>query len=120
MQAATPGNANTDLAIVTLQPSESTHGALPQGERPGGFAEAPVKGPVATGEATGISVPGLTIREEPKRVEQPASRLTSVLYSERVRGIPTATLSRPASPGVANDPANDWRTLSGVDMCTRS
>lgn len=93
------GNANADLAIATLHPAERPDRSVPEGERPARFAEAPVKGPLSTGEASGISVPNLTLREDPnKPADLSTSKFTTVLYAEAVRNIPTATLSAPLRP----------------------
>ena len=93
-----PGNGNADLAAASLRPGASQ--AVPQGVRPGQFAEAPDKGPISTGEVTGVRVPNLTIRDpDPaKRVDMPAPKFVTVVYAEKIRSIPTATLSAPLRP----------------------
>ncbi len=59
------GNANADVAIASLHPSENPDTAVPNGDRPGRFSKAPTQGPAASGDANAtasLTVPDLTIR----------------------------------------------------------
>ena len=92
------GNGKVDIAVVGLNPNAK--GKVPDGSRPGQFAQAPNVGEIATGEVSGgFGVPNLTIRESkpaaPPHVEPPRKM---VLYSDRLRSLPVSTLSIPLHP----------------------
>lgn len=96
------GNAQTDIAIAGLHPSDKLNGPLPDGARPGQFSRAPVVGEPATGPVgTGLAVPDLTIREDHSKTAD-APRVTqnrkAVLYADKLRGLPISTLSVPLRP----------------------
>ena len=103
--ARTAGNAKTDVAVANLHPVENSN-AIPDGARAGRFSTAPVGGDASTGDVRGgggITVPNLTVREDrTKPIEPPGfdanSKTVTVLYSEKVRNIPTSTLSVPLRP----------------------
>jgi len=96
------GNANADVAIASLHPSENPDTAVPNGDRPGRFSKAPTQGPAASGDANAtasLTVPDLTIR--PPKVEPPPPPplpTHEILYAERLRGVPMSTLSVPLRP----------------------
>jgi hypothetical protein len=113
------GNATADIAIASLHPAD--HAALPPGgARPGQFSEAPTKGAADAGDVNGVSVPNLavrdpnpngadigrrdtspSVREPPKKPvdsAMPALAPRTILYAERIRNIPVATLSAPLRP----------------------
>jgi hypothetical protein len=114
-----PGNSKTDLAVASLNPSERSAAAVPQGQRSGQFAEATEKGPISTGEPSGIGVPGLTIREEPvKRFEPTAGKVAPVLYTDKVRSIPVVTLSAPLRPASRMIPRGIEARFQGRNVYT--
>ena len=103
------GNANVDLAIANLHPTDVIRGPVPEAARPGQFSKAPEKGEEATGElaTAGAIVPNLTIRKAaPKAGEiQEVEPAKIVLYAERLRSVPLASVSvplRPASRAIPN------------------
>jgi hypothetical protein len=94
---ANKGNARADVAIASLHPTE-TAAPLPNGDLPAQFSKAPTQGAAASGDAAAsLSVPNLTIRQ-PKQEAAPETPTKVVLYAERVRSIPTSTLSVPLRP----------------------
>jgi hypothetical protein len=108
------GNSKTDLAIASLHPADALNGPLPDGSRPGRFSTAPASGDAASGDVRGsggLTVPNLTIREDrPKSLEPPPidtnQKTLTVLYSEKVKSIPTSTLSVPLRPSSRTIPRN--------------
>ena len=104
--APSAGNAKTDVAVASLHPAENAN-AIPDGARAGRFSTAPVGGDASTGDVRGgggITVPNLAVREDrTKPIEPPgfdpnSGKAVTVLYSEKVRNIPTSTLSVPLRP----------------------
>ena len=103
--APSNGNSKTDVAVASLHPVENSN-AVPDGARAGRFSTAPVGGDASTGDVRGgggITVPNLTVREDrTKPIEPPGfgtnQKGVMVLYSEKVRNIPTSTLSVPLRP----------------------
>jgi hypothetical protein len=96
------GNAQTNLAIASLHPSDKLTGPLPDGSRPGQFSRAPTVGEPASGPGgVGLSVPDLTIREDhskPADAPRVTANRKAVLYADKLRGIPISTLSVPLRP----------------------
>ena len=102
---AHPGNAQADIAIASLHPSENPDAAVPNGDRPGRFSKAPKQGEASSGDAistAAVTVPDLAIRTpkvEPAPPPPPPPIPThEILYSDSVRGIPQSTLSVPLRP----------------------
>ena len=94
------GNANADIAVASLHPTENADAPVPNGDRPGQFSKAPVQGETASGDASSsaaLTVPDLTIRNV-KPEAAPKIATEEILYTERVRNIPLATLSVPLRP----------------------
>ena len=106
------GNGKVDIAVVGLHPTDK--GQVPDGSRPGQFAQAPTVGEIATGEVKGgIGVPNLTIHDERKPLAPPhvdAPRKI-VLYSDRLRSLPVSTLSVPLHPASRTIPARHRRKI---------
>jgi hypothetical protein len=96
------GNAQTDIAIAGLHPTDKLNGPLPDGARPGQFSRAPTVGEPASGAVgTGLSVPDLTIREDHSKPADPPRvnpNRKAVLYADKLRGLPISTLSVPLRP----------------------
>jgi hypothetical protein len=98
------GNAKADIAIASLHPSENATPSVPDGGRTGRFSKAPETGAAASGDlgkSGAVKVPDLTIREDrakPVKAPPDPTRTKAVLYTERVRSIPLATLSVPLRP----------------------
>lgn len=97
------GNAQADIAVASLHPSENADAAVPNGDRPGRFSKAPKQGEPASGDNTAsatLTVPDLTIRQPKPEPPPPPPPIPTheVLYAERVRGIPQSTLSVPLRP----------------------
>jgi hypothetical protein len=113
------GNGKVDIAVVGLNPNDK--GRVPDGSRPGQFAQAPTVGEVATGEVKGgFGVPNLTIRDDRKAVAPPhvdAPRKI-VLYSDRLRSLPVATLSVPLHPASRTLPASIEGRFRGRSVYT--
>lgn len=112
------GNGAVDIAVVGLHPSDK--GQVPDGSRPGQFAQAPHAGEVATGEVKGgLGVPGLTIREggkvAPPRVDEPHKVL---LYADRLRSLPISTLSVALHPSTRMLPASIENQFRGRNVYT--
>lgn len=112
------GNGKVDVAIVGLHPSDK--GRVPDGSRPGQFAQAPNVGEVATGDVKGgFGVPNLTIREggkvAPPRVDEPRK---IVLYSDRLKSLPVSTLSVPLHPSTRMLPASIESRFRGRSVYT--
>jgi hypothetical protein len=94
------GNAKVDIAIASLHPSDKP-GPIPEGSRPGQFAQSPLVGEIATGDVsgTGLTVPNLTVRDRTKLDPPPVSANRKVvLYADRVRTVSVSTLSVPLRP----------------------
>jgi hypothetical protein len=101
------GNGKIDIAVVGLHPNDK--GQVPDGSRPGQFAQAPTVGEIATGEVKGgIGVPNLTIHDDRKAVAPPHvdPPRKVVLYSDRLRSLPISTLSVPLHPASRTIPAS--------------
>ncbi len=97
----TAGDSKVDVAVASLHPSDKP-GPVPDGSRPGQFAQSPLVGDIATGDVSGkgLTVPNLTIRDKSK-IDPPhvdPNRKT-VLYADRVRSVSVSTLSVPLRPG---------------------
>ena len=105
--------------MVGLHPNDK--GAVPDGSRPGQFAQAPTVGEVATGEVKGgIGVPNLTIHDDRKPVPPPHvdPPRKVVLYADRVRSVPISTLSVPLHPASRTIPANIEGRFRGRNVYT--
>jgi len=112
------GNGKVDIAVVGLHPNDK--GAVPDGSRPGQFAQAPTVGEIATGEVKGgFGVPNLTIDDRkavpPPRVDPPRK---IVLYSDRLRSLPVSTLSVPLHPASRTIPASIEGRFRGRNVYT--
>ena len=113
------GNGKVDIAVVGLHPNDK--GAVPDGSRPGQFAQAPNVGEIATGEVKGgFGVPNLTIHNggtlvPPPKVEEPRK---VILYSDRLRSLPVATLSVPLKPASRTIPPSIEGRFRGRDVFT--
>jgi len=113
------GNGKVDIAVVGLHPNDK--GQVPDGSRPGQFAQAPTVGEIATGEVKGgIGVPNLTINDDhkavaPPHVEEPRK---VVLYSDRLRSLPVSTLSVPLRPASRTIPASIEGRFLGRNVYT--
>ncbi len=94
---------------------------MPDGSRPGQFAQAPTVGEIATGEVKGgIGVPNLMIHDERKPLAPPhvdAPRKI-VLYSDRLRSLPVSTLSVPLHPASRTIPPNIEARFRGRNVYT--
>ena len=113
------GNGKVDIAVVGLHPNDK--GQVPDGSRPGQFAQAPTVGEIATGEVKGgIGVPNLTIHDDRKAVApphvDPARKI--VLYSDRLRSLPVSTLSVPLHPASRSIPASIEGRFRGRNVYT--
>jgi hypothetical protein len=113
------GNGNVDVAVVGLNPNDK--GRVPDGSRPGQFAQAPTVGEVATGEVKGgFGVPNLTIHDDRKVVPPPHvdPPRNIVLYSDRLRSLPVSTLSVPLHPASRTIPASIEGRFRGRNVYT--
>ncbi|MGB6943004.1 MAG: energy transducer TonB [Bryobacteraceae bacterium] len=113
------GNGKVDIAVVGLHPNDK--GNVPDGSRPGQFAQAPTVGEIATGEVKGgFGVPNLTIHDggkalPPPHVEPPRK---VVLYADRLRSLPISTLSVPLHPASRTIPASIEGRFQGRNVYT--
>jgi hypothetical protein len=113
------GNGKVDIAVVGLHPNDK--GEVPDGSRPGQFAQAPTLGEIATGEVRGgIGVPNLTIHDDrtvvpPPPVDPPRK---VVLYADRLRSLPISTLSVPLHPASRTIPASIEGRFRGRSVYT--
>src|SRR5579871_3663633 len=119
-QSNSAGNAKMDLAIAGLNPADKLTGPLPEGGRPAQFSRAPVVGEPATGEVGGgVGVPDLTIREgkpvDPPRVSTPRR---TMVYADKLRGIPLSTLSVPLRPASRMIPRTIDSRFTGRNVYT--
>jgi hypothetical protein len=108
-----------DIAVVGLHPNDK--GAVPEGSRPGQFAQAPTVGEIATGEVKGgFGVPNLTIHDDRKAVPPPRvdAPRKIVLYSDRLRSLPVSTLSVPLHPASRTIPASIEGRFRGRNVYT--
>lgn len=116
------GNANADIAVASLHPSENVHDSIPDGARPGRFSKAPETGAPASGEigkSGAVTVPDLTVREaKPVKLLPDPTRTKPVLYTERVRNIPFATLSVPLRPSSRTIPRSVDARFQGRNVYT--
>ncbi len=116
------GNARADIAVASLHPSDSAHAAVPEGARPGRFSKAPETGAPASGEvgkSAAVTVPDLTVREaKPVKAPPDPTRTKPVLYTERVRSIPYATLSVPLRPSSRTIPRSVDARFQGRNVYT--
>ncbi len=113
------GNGQVDIAVVGVNPNDK--GRVPDGSRPGQFAQAPTVGEVATGEVKGgIGVPNLTIHDDRKAVAPPHvdPPRKIVLYSDRLRSLPVSTLSVPLHPASRTIPASIEGRFRGRNVYT--
>ena len=113
------GNGKVDIAVVGLNPNEK--GNVPDGSRPGQFAQAPTVGEVATGEVRGgIGVPNLTIHDDRKPVAPPHvdPPRKVVLYADRLRSLPVSTLSVPLRPASRSVPPSIEGRFRGRNVYT--
>ena len=108
-----------DIAVVGLHPNDK--GRVPDGSRPGQFAQAPTVGEIATGEVKGgIGVPNLTIHDDRKALPPPhvdAPRKV-VLYADRLRSLPVSTLSVPLHPASRTIPPSIEARFRGRNVYT--
>jgi hypothetical protein len=117
--ASAAGNGKVDIAVVGLHPNDK--GEVPDGSRPGQFAQAPTVGELATGEVKGgIGLPNLTIGDDrkavaPPHVEEPRK---IVLYADRLRSLPVSTLSVPLRPASRSIPASIEGRFRGRNVYT--
>jgi hypothetical protein len=113
------GNGKVDIAVVGLHPNDK--GRVPDGSRPGQFAQAPNVGELATGDVTGgFGVPNLTIRDggkvvPPPHVDPPRK---IVLYADRLRSLPVSTLSVPLHPASRTIPTSIEGRFRGRSVYT--
>jgi hypothetical protein len=110
----TAGNGKIDVAVVGLHPSDK--GAVPDGSRPGQFAQAPTVGELATGEVRGgTGIPDLTIRDDRKPVAPPHvdPPRKVILYADRLRSLPVSTLSVPLHPATRSIPPSIENRFQG-------
>jgi hypothetical protein len=116
------GNAAVDLAVVSRNPTPQASDVAPQGQRAGQFSSAPTQGEAASDAASGpsLSVPNLTIREDRSRSgpAPEAPKTTAILYAERVRSIPVATLSVPLRPSRRTIPRSVDAQFAGRNVYT--
>jgi hypothetical protein len=113
------GNGKVDIAVVGLNPNDK--GKVPDGSRPGQFAQAPAVGEIATGEVSGgIGVPNLTIHDDRKPVPPPPvdPPRKVVLYADRLRSLPISTLSVPLRPASRSIPASIEGRFQGRNVYT--
>ncbi len=113
------GNGRVDIAVVGLHPNDK--GAVPDGSRPGQFAQAPNVGEIATGEVSGgFGVPNLTIHDDRKPVSPPHvdPPRKVMLYSDRLRSLPISTLSAPLRPATRTLPASVEGRFHGRSVYT--
>lgn len=113
------GNGKVDIAVVGLHPNDK--GQVPNGSRPGQFAQAPTVGEIATGEVKGgIGVPNLTIHDGGKAVPPPHvdPPRKVVLYADRLRSLPVSTLSVPLHPASRTIPASIEGRFRGRNVYT--
>jgi hypothetical protein len=116
--ANSTGNAKVDIAVIGLRPDK---GQVPEGSRPGQFAQAPNVGEVATGEVRGgFGVPNLTLHDDRKAVAPPHvdPPRQVVLYSDRLRSLPVSTLSVPLHPASRTVPASIEGRFRGRNVYT--
>jgi hypothetical protein len=116
-----PGNAQADIAIAGLHPSDKLN-ALPDGARPGQFSRAPVVGEPASGAVgSGLMVPDLTIREDhsnPADAPHVTPNRKAVLYADKIQGIPISTLSVPLRPASRTIPGSIDARFRGRNVYT--
>ena len=118
-----PGSATKDVVIANLDPVKGIK-ELPEGSRPGEFSKGPNLGAPATGgvPGAGVAVPNLTIGNEPE-VKKPAAQpdkrdVKTVMYAERLRGIPLSTLSVPLRPATRSIPPTMEARFRGRNVYT--
>jgi len=114
------GNAKIDIAIASLHPSDKP-GPVPEGSRPGQFAQSPLVGEIATGEVSGngLTVPNLTVRDKTKIDPPPvAANRKVILYADRVRSVSVSTLSVPLRPASRTIPRNIDARFQGRNVYT--
>ena len=118
------GNAKADIAVASLHPPEEANTAMPTGSRPGRFSKAPETGAPASGEVGkpgAVTVPDLTVREDktkPVKILPDPNRARPVLYAERVRSVPVATLSVPLRPSSRTIPRGVDARFQGRNVYT--
>jgi hypothetical protein len=126
-QAPTLNNSNgpADLAIANLHPPDTFKTEIPPGARPGQFSKAPETGDAATGDvgdSAALSVPNLTIRNEKPKIEEPPKPAPAlgrpVLYSEKLRSVPSSTFSIPLRPASRTVPRVIEARFSGRNIYT--
>jgi hypothetical protein len=113
------GNGRVDIAVVGLHPNDK--GQVPDGSRPGQFAQAPTVGEIATGEVKGgVGVPNLTIQDDRKPVAPPHvdPPRKVVLYADRLRSLPVSTLSVPLRPASRTIPPSIEARFQGRNVYT--
>ena len=114
------GNAKVDIAVASLHPSDKP-GPIPDGSRPGQFAQSPLVGELATGDVSGkgLSVPNLTIRDKTKIDPPPVTgNRKVVLYADRIRNVNISTLSVPLRPGSRTIPRSIDARFQGRNVYT--
>jgi hypothetical protein len=103
---AKPGEDKVDVAVASLHPVPS-ESEVPEGARGAKFSQAPEKGRAASGDVdrASVTVPNLTMHEEKKSVVVPVPKPTrTIVYAERIRSIPSSTLSVPLRPAARTIP----------------
>ena len=101
---------DVNIAIANLNLVDKSLTELPAGARPGQFSKAPTKGPDASGDTSdsSLKVPGLTIRRDkdaPPNGPEEIRAMRTILYLDRVRGIPLTGLSVALRPANRTIPA---------------
>jgi hypothetical protein len=104
------GTNDVNIAVANLDIIAKSLPAIPDGARPAQFSKAPTKGPEASGDAddSSLKVPDLTIRRDktaPAKAPAEPPAMRTILYSDRVRGIPLTGLSVPLRPANRTIPA---------------
>ena len=101
---------DVNVAIANLNVVEKSLPELPAGARPGQFSKAPIKGPDASGDISdsSLKVPDLVIRRDKgasAKGPEETHTMRTILYLDRVRGIPMTGLSVPLRPANRTIPA---------------
>jgi len=104
------GTSNVNIAVANLNIIEKSLPAPPEGARPAQFSKAPTRGPETSGEGddASLKVPNLTIRRDesaPAKAPREPPAMRTILYLDRVRGIPVTGLSVPLRPSTRTIPA---------------
>jgi hypothetical protein len=99
-ETAGRGDGQIEIAVANRLPKDSAVRDLPTGAQPADFAKAPANGSSSTGNAgeAALTVPNLTMRGHDSSRRPDVSRQRTILYAERVRSLPTSSLSVPLRP----------------------